>query len=595
MADQITGGPDEIISQADAARLTTGRLIEPQLEDEHHSEDLSDLVSRLRFSLNNGRIWLDTQRVALIHLSTLASLRAEMIDKLGLDEARGFFTRMGYASGSRDANIARKLRPHHTTRDAYAVGPQLRKLQGVTALEPVKFEIDVRNGHFYSEATFPESYEADTHIATYGLTHEAVCWMQSGYSSGYASTFMGRSVVFKEVECRAASGPHCRIIGKPVEDWDDIETELRALQPEAFANRRSSQSKTITPVENTAEADRFAEDLIGASPGFNATCHLIQKVSDTDATVLFLGETGVGKEIFARTLHRIGPRADKPFIAVNCAAIPENLVEAELFGVEKGAYTGAVASRPGRFERAEGGTLFLDEIGSLNLQVQIKLLRALQEKEIERVGGTTVRKANVRIVAATNESLDDKVRDKQFREDLLFRLNVFPVNIPPLRERRDDIPLLMGHFLQRYTSAHSRTVPGFTEQAVDALYEYDYPGNVRELENLIERAVILVDSDQPIDVADLFADARRIPEIMMTLNETGNLQQDTESAEAAEHVDLLDRFLDRGIPLGEMEGQLLKEAVARANGNLAQAARTLGLTRPQLAYRLKKSETIQSL
>ncbi|MBT7955233.1 MAG: sigma 54-interacting transcriptional regulator, partial [Rhodospirillaceae bacterium] len=407
--------------------------------------------------------------------------------------------------------------------------------------------------------------------------------------------FMGRSVVFKEVECRAASAPHCRIVGKPVEQWDDIETELRALQPEVFANRRSDQSKTITPVEHMADTDRFADDLIGASPGFNATCHLIQKVADTNATVLFLGETGVGKEIFARTLHRIGPRGDKPFIAVNCAAIPENLVEAELFGVEKGAYTGAVTSRPGRFERAEGGTLFLDEIGSLNLQVQIKLLRALQEKEIERVGGTTVRKANVRIVAATNESLDEKVRDNQFREDLLFRLNVFPINIPPLRERRDDIPLLMGYFLQRYTSAHSRTVPGFTEQAVDALYEYDYPGNVRELENLIERAVILVDPNQPIDVADLFADARRAPAMMMTLNETGNLQQDSESAETTEPVDLLDRFLERGVPLGEMEGQLLQEAVTRADGNLAKAARTLGLTRPQLAYRLKKSETIQTL
>ncbi|MDP7099770.1 MAG: sigma 54-interacting transcriptional regulator, partial [Rhodospirillales bacterium] len=252
-------------------------------------------------------------------------------------------------------------------------------------------------------------------------------------------------------------------------------------------------------------------------------------------------------------------------------------------------------SRPGRFERAEGGSLFLDEIGSLNLQVQIKLLRALQEKEIERVGGTTVRKADVRIVAATNESLDDKVRDHQFREDLLFRLNVFPINIPPLRERRDDIPLLMGHFLQRYTEAQSRTVPGFTEQAVDALYEYDYPGNVRELENLIERAVTLVDPNQPIDVTDLFADARRAPAMMMTLNETGNLQQDNKNGDTAEPIDLLDRFLERGVPLGEMEGQLLQEAVAHADGNLAQAARTLGLTRPQLAYRLKKSETVQTL
>jgi len=294
--------------------------------------------------------------------------------------------------------------------------------------------------------------------------------------------------------------------------------------------------------------------------------------------------------VFARTLHNISPRTDQPFIAVNCAAIPENLVEAELFGVERGAFTGAVSSRPGRFERAHGGTLFLDEIGSLNTQTQIKLLRALQEREVERVGGTEIRKVDVRIVAATNESLDNAVKEGKFREDLLFRLNVFPVNIPPLRDRRDDIPPLMGHFLHRYTELHERQVPGFTEKAVDALYEYDYPGNIRELENLIERAVILIDEDQPIDVSHLFADARKIPTVMTKLDEAGSLKQKNDIDLGDGDDSLLDTFLSGGKPLAQLEGQILHEAVAKSDNNLSRAARLLGLTRPQLAYRLKKLE-----
>ncbi len=590
MTEPMKPDDDGPIGQADAARLATGRLIDPGSKLDDNDFDISELASRLRFSLDKGRIWLDTNRVALIHLSTLSSLRREMIDKLGVEEARGFFARMGYTAGSRDANLARKLKPHHSMREAFAIGPQLRKLQGVTALQPVKLEIDVASGHFYAEANFLESYEADSHIGSYGMSDEPICWMQIGYASGYASTFMGRSVIYREMECRAAGSNQCRMVGKPVEDWDDIELELKALQPEAFANRFAGQVKSVRSFDEAGVSEMFADELVGASPGFVATCHLIKKVADTNATVLFLGETGVGKEVFARTLHNISPRTDQPFIAVNCAAIPENLVEAELFGVERGAFTGAVSSRPGRFERAHGGTLFLDEIGSLNTQTQIKLLRALQEREVERVGGTEIRKVDVRIVAATNESLDNAVKEGKFREDLLFRLNVFPVNIPPLRDRRDDIPPLMGHFLHRYTELHERQVPGFTEKAVDALYEYDYPGNIRELENLIERAVILIDEDQPIDVSHLFADARKIPTVMTKLDEAGSLKQKNDIDLGDGDGSLLDTFLSGGKPLAQLEGQILHEAVAKSDNNLSRAARLLGLTRPQLAYRLKKLE-----
>ena len=218
---------------------------------------------------------------------------------------------------------------------------------------------------------------------------------------------------------------------------------------------------------------------------------MVKKVAPTDATVLFLGESGVGKEIFSHNLHRLSKRAKGPFIAVNCAAIPEQLAESELFGVEKGGFTGATVSRPGRFERAHGGTLFLDEIGTLSFTAQGKLLRALQEGEIERVGDTQVRKVDVRVIAATNVNLRDAVRDGSFREDLYFRLNVFPVRVPPLRDRRDDIPLMMNWFMQRACKKHGKAITGFRERAVDALINYRWPGNVREMENMIERAVIL--------------------------------------------------------------------------------------------------------
>jgi len=579
--------------------LETGRLAMDNGDDAAQPSSrpaIADLAARLRFALNDGRIWLDTQRVALIHMSTLASLRRELIDTLGAEEARGVLVRMGYASGARDAILARKLRPQHAGRDAFLVGPQLRLLQGVVSMELITLEIDMTTGKFYGEFSWPESFEVDAHIADYGMVGEPVCWMQLGYACGYSSTFMGRTIVYKEVDCRATGAKQCRIIGKPVEEWDDIESTLSALQPEKFANRfaaRREAGAAMAPPCVAADPSGGANhDMVGASPGFIATCHMLQKVANTAATVLFLGETGVGKEMFARTLHRISDRADQPFIAINCAAIPENLIEAELFGVEKGAYTGAINSRAGRFERATGGTIFLDEVGCLSLTAQVKLLRAIQEKEIERVGGGKTIKVDVRIVAATNVNLTEAVRRGEFREDLLFRLNVFPIRIPPLRERRDDIPLLMDHFLHKYTRLHRRDVPGFTERALDALYDFSYPGNIRQLENIIERAIILTEPGCPIDLAHLFSAETPPPPPTLRLDEDGALENCDNQGPPVPAPTAMEQFFNRilegGKGLKEFEEQVLEEAVTRAQGNRSKAARMLGLTRPQLVYRLRK-------
>ena len=278
----------------------------------------------------------------------------------------------------------------------------------------------------------------------------------------------------------------------------------------------------------------------------------------------------------------MSPRAAQPFVAVNCAALPGELIESELFGAEKGAFTGATAARAGRFERANGGTLFLDELGDLPLPAQAKLLRVLQTGEIDRLGSAQARKVDVRVVAATNIDLEQAVAAGTFRRDLLYRLNVYPIRIPPLRERPEDIELLAFHLLQRFTALHDRPVRGFTDRALAVMRNYPWPGNVRELENLIERGVILTGNDELIDVHDLFPTLP--PSTGGAPNAQGNLQPHSSTGTAP----LYDQMIGQGLSLHELENALLHEAVERCNGNLAAAARCLGLTRAQLSYRLNR-------
>jgi transcriptional regulator with GAF, ATPase, and Fis domain len=332
------------------------------------------------------------------------------------------------------------------------------------------------------------------------------------------------------------------------------------------------------------------------APAFAAACHRLQRVAPTRATVLFVGESGVGKELFARMLHDIGPTPQGPFISVNCAAIPDTLVESELFGVERGAFTSAVQSREGRFERANGGTLFLDEISSLTMVAQGKLLRALQEGEVEHVGGTRTIKVDVRVVAASNVDLREEVKAGRFREDLYFRLNVFPIHIPPLRDRRDDIPLLLNYFLRRYNQRHGRAVAGFTTRAVRALLNYSFPGNIRELQNLIERGVIAADDGASIDVGHLFISGEPGDQMLLSISETGSLADEVAAAAEQEEAglfEILARVLGQKntdhLDIDEVERSLMNLAVKEAGGNLSAAARKLGLTRAQLAYRLRKT------
>ncbi|WP_273457196.1 sigma-54-dependent Fis family transcriptional regulator [Nevskia ramosa] len=572
--------------------------------------DVADLLARIRFQPEQGRIWLDDQRMLLLHSSALGVLRRELIESLGADRARGLLTRIGYNSGSHDAELSRKLRGSGGAANAIYGGPQLHMLEGTVRVEPVMMEVDEEKGHFHGEFLWHGSSEAEEHIRLYGIGSEPACWQQIGYASGFISRFMGRPVLFREVQCCAQGASHCRIVGKPVEEWDDASHDLAFLRADALTAGLATSAPTdlgvASPIGSAAQDLLGDTDVVGASAGFNAACHMVRRVADTQATVLFLGESGVGKEVLARSLHRVSPRGAGPFITINCAAIPETLIESELFGVERGAFTGATTARPGRFERAHGGTLFLDEIGILSWTAQGKLLRALQEREIERVGGTRTHKVDVRLVAATNLDLREEVRARRFREDLFFRLNVFPITVPPLRERREDIPIFMNHFLRKFNLRNARKVTGFTGRAIDAMLGYDWPGNIRELENIVERGMILAPEGGAIDAFHLFSGGEQLASGTLSLDRGGSLRSDqqkaaAEAAPAAQEVppeartsqaiaDLLDAVGNgaaEGLSIDRIEALMIERAVAQAGGNLSAAARLLGITRPQLAYRLK--------
>ncbi len=306
------------------------------------------------------------------------------------------------------------------------------------------------------------------------------------------------------------------------------------------------------------------DNIVGRSEAMREIFGTITRVAPTRATVLLCGESGVGKDMIARAIHHHSPRADRPFVKINCTALPENLMESELFGYEKGAFTGANTSKPGKFEQADTGTVFLDEIGDVPASVQVKLLRILQEREFERLGSNKVKHIDVRVLAATNVDLRAALEQGTFREDLYYRLNVLPINIPPLRERKEDIPYLAGYFVKKLGKDLGSPVQSISDAAMERLIGYHWPGNVRELENVLERSMVLANG---------------------AILEAGDVKLDT--APAARFT-VADNFLPEGTTLDQYEQSIIREALKRANGNKSQAARMLGLTRNALRYRLSQ-------
>jgi DNA-binding NtrC family response regulator len=333
---------------------------------------------------------------------------------------------------------------------------------------------------------------------------------------------------------------------------------------------RSLREENVALREELGRRYRF-DSIIGSGGKMQEILACVVRVSPTRSTVLLCGESGVGKDLIARAIHHHSPRASQPFVKINCTAIPENLMESELFGYEKGAFTGAAAAKPGKFEQADGGTVFLDEIGDVPPAIQVKLLRILQEREFERLGSNKTRQIDVRVVAATNVDLRRALEEGNFREDLYYRLNVFPITIPPLRERREDIPALVVLFLAKFAAEQGTPVKAIADGAMKKLMEYFWPGNVRELENVIERSLVLAAGStlQPEDIRLDHAPSRAMKH---EANSNGNG----------------DAFLPEGVSLEQHEQSLIREALRRAGGNKSQAARLLGLTRNALRYRLSQ-------
>jgi len=343
--------------------------------------------------------------------------------------------------------------------------------------------------------------------------------------------------------------------------------ELRVVVDKALEKKLlSSENRRLRKELRSHNRDR---SIIGNSASIRRVSELVTQVADSKANVLISGESGTGKEIVAREIHQRGPRSDQPFVAVNCAAIPETLLESELFGHVKGAFTGAIQNKKGLFEAADGGTLFLDEIGELTLAIQVKLLRAIQEKCFRRVGGSGDTRANVRIVAASNRRLGEEVAAGRFREDLYYRLNVIEIPLPPLRDRSEDIPLLVAHFIEKYASELENTVTHATDDAIARLMEYRFPGNVRELENVIERAVALSRSEA-IGVDSL-------PPSVLNPAASGEPPRITSSV----GIDLEEM-------LNEYERGLLNEALQAANGVKKRASQLVGVSFRSFRYRLEK-------
>lgn len=547
------------------------------------SPGISEISSRLRFSFETGQIWLDEERMMLMHSSSLIALHKELIETLGMERTHGILTRIGYAAGLRDAEIVKASYKGLSDLELLHKGPLLHALEGMVKVELQAVEIDIQRGSYFIDAIWKNSIEYQIHKGFIGPDQIPIAWNQLGHATGYVSGIMNRFILHKQVEV-TPEGP--RFVGKPLEEWDDVSEELKYYQSDSIVEQILALQNQVEDLKQALPKPYLPTDLIGESEKFKEAWNLAEKASSSTVTVLLLGETGVGKDVFANAIHNASPRADKPFVAVNCGALPNELIESELFGIEKGAFTGAQTSRAGRFERADGGTLFLDEVGELSMAAQTRLLRALQSGDIDRLGSTETRKVNVRVIAATNVDLAVAVENGTFRKDLYYRLNVFPVAIPPLKERKNDILALAQRFIDKFAAREGKRIKGLTDKAIHALQSHDWPGNIRELENVIERGIILVHQDSFIDAAMLFP-----PSYTTLLNENTNiLNREGKITEAVNKPfeDFVNTLLDKQISLDSIENLFVKVAIDRSKGNLCAAARLLGISRAQIGYKQKK-------
>ena len=540
------------------------------------------LAELLDFEPDKGIIRLHEQRVVILSAAAMGLLRKELVDTLGVSTARRLLLRFGFADGYHDAVNLRARSHWSSPLEGLRQGARLHTLEGIVRADVQRIAHDRSNDRFEEQVVWHDSYEAEQHLHHYGVGPEPVCWSLVGYSSGFASACMGQEIYFREESCAGQGHKHCSAVGRDAASWgadiDAIRADFQAASlGEQVERLRDVVARRLKEVERRErllerrerELDVLRERVrrhtaarhfVAGSAGMQEVLQLAARVAPLDTTVLVYGESGTGKEFIVRMIHDQSPRAGAPFVSINCAALTETLLESELFGHVRGAFTGAVRDKAGLFEVAGNGTIFLDEIGEVAPTVQAKLLRALQEREIRRVGAERSIKVNARVVAATNRDLRAAVDAGTFREDLYFRLGAFIITVPPLRERREDIPPLVHHFLRRAAARMKKQVHAVSADTMSALIRYRWPGNVRELEHAIERAVIVAGGSR-IRIGDLPPEVTRSPSRM-------------------EPDDTLD--------VHAQERASIERALQRFGGNRRKAAEALNISTVTLWRRMKE-------
>jgi len=456
----------------------------------------------LEFDSEDGVVRFAGQRAVIIDGIANGNLRKELVNQFGLATARAILTRFGYVQGWRMADAMQDLFQWESEEDWHHACGRIHMLGGMYRLAPGPVDSLTKEG-----LTLVESYEAEQHIAQLGSSDTSVCWTICGLTSGYLSRALGKEIFVLEERCIGRGHASCHLLGKTLEEWgDERSDEIRFFRVENLKDWLEPSLHRITEELKAAEkllrvkkrvmaqVDPTIDNelgIIARSADMRKVIDLARRIAKVDCTVLITGESGAGKELIAHLVHHESARTAGPFIAVNCGAITETLLESKLFGHARGAFSGATQHRIGLFEAANKGVLFLDEIGDVSPGMQVKLLRALQEHEIRRVGENRSRPVDVRVIAATNRDIAKEIEAGRFRADLFYRLNVVQLHVPPLRDRREDILPLARMLLTKAARGSSRTVTGLSPPAADQILRYDWPGNVRELENAMERAVAI--------------------------------------------------------------------------------------------------------
>jgi two-component system, NtrC family, response regulator HydG len=527
-----------------------------------------DIQELLHFLPEGGIITFAGERVLLLDAIALGLLRRELVETIGATAARAVLTRFGYAHGWRVAETLRKGFPWDNEDEWRIAGARLHTIQGLVRAEVTRSS---RSGIMpVHEGFWHDSYEAEQHLLHLGQADEPVCWTLTGFASGYMSCVYGKEFIAIEDRCRGKGDTVCSAVVRSKEEWGpEVATHVLFYQKARLDSTLAQLTDTLKKKERRIQSRRALRHvgpatpagLVGSSPAMLRTLDLARRVARVDSTVLVTGESGVGKERIARFIHDESARTAGPFLAINCAAVPETLLESELFGHARGSFTGASQDRAGLFEAANGGTLLLDEIGDVPPAMQVKLLRVLQEREVRRVGENRARTIDVRVMAATNRDLLADVHGARFRQDLYYRLRVVEVVVPPLRTRREDILPLARQLLAGAAKRFGKKAAALTPDAANLLLRYAWPGNVRELENALERAVALVQSDR-IGVDDLPPEVGSAPSASPAAGEVR--------------------------PLAEVERDYIAAALRASGGNRAKAAERLGIGAATLYRKLKQ-------